>query len=30
VVDHPFAVDPDEQLRKLATQNQWPIISLRD
>ena len=30
VVDHPFAVDPDDQLRQLATQNKWPIISLRD
>ena len=30
IVDHPVAVDPDETLRKHATQNQWPIISLRN
>ena len=30
LVDNPFAVDPDDQLRQLATQNEWPIISLRD
>ncbi len=29
IVDHPVAVDPDDILRKHATENQWPIISLR-
>lgn len=29
LVDHPVAVDPDEELRKLAEQRQWQIISLR-
>lgn len=29
IVDHPVAVDPDDTLRKHATENQWPIISLR-
>ncbi len=29
IVDHPIAVDPDETLRKHASDNQWPIISLR-
>jgi len=29
IVDHPVAVDPDDTLRKYATENQWPIISLR-
>jgi HAD superfamily hydrolase (TIGR01490 family) len=30
LVDHPVAVDPDPTLEKLARQNQWPIISLRN
>ncbi len=29
-VTHPIAVDPDPQLRALATARQWKIISLRD
>jgi HAD superfamily hydrolase (TIGR01490 family) len=29
-VDHAIAVDPDETLIKLATQERWEIISLRD
>jgi len=29
-VTHPVAVDPDPQLRALATARQWKIISLRD
>ena len=29
-VEHPFAVDPDEKLRELATRRNWPVISLRD
>ena len=29
-VTHPIAVDPDEQLKKYATEHNWPIISLRD
>ncbi|MCI0734490.1 MAG: HAD-IB family hydrolase [Methylococcaceae bacterium] len=29
-VDNPVAVDPDETLREVAVNNQWPIISLRD
>lgn len=29
LVDNPVAVDPDEQLRILAHQRGWPIISLR-
>ncbi|HKK15182.1 MAG TPA: HAD family hydrolase [Gammaproteobacteria bacterium] len=29
IVDHPVAVDPDEILKKTATENGWPIISLR-
>ena len=28
-VDHPVAVDPDDRLRREATANEWPIISLR-
>ena len=28
-VDHPVAVDPDDQLRKEAEKNNWPVISLR-
>lgn len=30
VVDHPIAVDPDQQLAEHARQQGWPIISLRD
>jgi HAD superfamily hydrolase (TIGR01490 family) len=29
-VDNPVAVDPDETLRRIALDNNWPIISLRD
>lgn len=29
-VDHPTAVDPDDQLREIAAQRGWPIITLRD
>ncbi len=29
-VDHPFAVDPDEQLEAAAKRNGWPVVSLRD
>ncbi|MGH8550916.1 MAG: HAD family hydrolase, partial [Methylococcales bacterium] len=29
-VDHPVAVDPDETLREVALNHNWPIISLRD
>jgi len=29
LVDNPVAVDPDEQLLEAATQNHWPVISLR-
>ncbi len=29
IVDHPVAVDPDEQLLQLAQAMDWPIISLR-
>jgi HAD superfamily hydrolase (TIGR01490 family) len=28
-VDNPVAVDPDDQLKQFATQQQWPIMSLR-
>ena len=28
-VDHPVAVDPDEQLAVVAKENNWPVISLR-
>lgn len=28
-VDHPIAVDPDKKLRDYATEQHWPIISLR-
>lgn len=28
-VTHPVAVDPDSQLRDIATERDWPIISLR-
>lgn len=30
LVDHPVAVDPDDQLRVLAERRNWPIISLRE
>lgn len=30
VVDHPCAVDPDNQLRAHAEAQGWPVISLRD
>jgi HAD superfamily hydrolase (TIGR01490 family) len=30
VVDFPTAVDPDPELRRIATERKWPIISLRD
>ena len=29
IVDNPIVVDPDEQLRQLACERNWPIISLR-
>ncbi|MCB1615576.1 MAG: HAD family hydrolase [Pseudomonadales bacterium] len=29
IVDHPVAVDPDEQLQEYALEHGWPIISLR-
>lgn len=29
-VTHPVAVDPDDILKAIAAQRQWPIISLRD
>jgi HAD superfamily hydrolase (TIGR01490 family) len=29
-VDNPVAVDPDDQLRSLAEQRDWPVISLRE
>ncbi len=29
VVDHPVAVDPDEKLKRVAQEKNWPIISLR-
>lgn len=29
LVDHPIAVDPDDTLRALASEQGWPIISLR-
>ncbi|MDZ7736831.1 MAG: HAD family hydrolase [Gammaproteobacteria bacterium] len=28
-VDHPMAVDPDDQLREFAEKMDWPVISLR-
>lgn len=28
-VEHPVAVDPDEQLAQVAKENNWPVISLR-
>jgi len=30
VVDHPVAVDPDIELRRVASERGWPIITLRD
>jgi HAD superfamily hydrolase (TIGR01490 family) len=27
VVGHPFAVNPDRELRRIATSNEWPILS---
>ena len=27
VVGHPFAVNPDRELRRIATTNEWPILS---
>ena len=30
MVGHPVAVDPDDTLRRVATERAWPIISLRD
>jgi len=30
IVDHAIAVDPDEKLKKIATQKGWEIISLLD
>ena len=30
LVDNPVAVNPDDKLRKVATTNNWQIISLRD
>lgn len=30
LVDHPVAVDPDQQLAKFAIEANWPIISLRN
>jgi len=29
MVDHPVAVDPDDQLAALASEKDWPVISLR-
>lgn len=29
LVDHPVAVDPDDELRGIAAQRSWPVISLR-
>jgi len=29
-VDHPYAVDPDEQLEAAAKQRGWPVMSLRE
>ncbi|MGH8499717.1 MAG: HAD family hydrolase, partial [Methylococcales bacterium] len=29
-VDNPVAVDPDETLRQVALNNDWPVISLRE
>ena len=30
IVSHPVAVDPDDELRREATERGWPIISLRN
>lgn len=30
LVDHPVAVDPDEQLNQFAKEANWPVISLRN
>lgn len=30
MVDHPVAVDPDDQLKEIAKQRDWRIISFRD
>lgn len=30
LVENPVAVDPDDRLRQIAEQRNWPIISLRD
>lgn len=30
LVDHPVAVDPDEQLNQFAKESNWPVISLRN
>jgi HAD superfamily hydrolase (TIGR01490 family) len=27
VVGHPFAVNPDRELRRIATSNEWPVLS---
>ena len=27
VVGHPFAVNPDRELRRIATANEWPVLS---
>jgi HAD superfamily hydrolase (TIGR01490 family) len=27
VVGHPFAVNPDRELRRIATTNEWPVLS---
>ena len=27
VVGHPFAVNPDRELRRIATANDWPVLS---
>ena len=29
-VDHPVAVDPDDILRRVAAEREWPVISLRN
>ena len=29
LVEYPFAVDPDPQLKAIALERQWPIVSLR-
>ncbi|MEN8175365.1 MAG: HAD family hydrolase [Pseudomonadota bacterium] len=30
IVDHPVAVDPDDELHRLAESRGWPVISLRE